>query len=499
MGRGPVRLGKYELLAPLGSGGMAEVWRAATHGAAGFNKEVALKLIRAEVASDARFVAMFVDEARISARLAHPNVVSTLDFGCVGERYFIALELIDGLPLAMLQRFMTRAERRWDEALASYVIAEVAAGLHYAHRACDQNGQPLNLVHRDVNPANIMISTHGEVKLADFGIAKASGRGTQTEAGALKGKVSYMSPEQAWAWTLDARSDVYALTLVLQELLTGRVALDGDGEIDVLNRARAADTAPLGDDLPPELARLIRRGLAFAPESRFASAAELRAALLPLLAPAAGRQLDVELARLVHDARPTVPPPMLPMPRHPQEPGATILTEAEAHASHDIPRAPRRSTPLLALGALLVAGTYEWRTTHKPQPGTAAPPAPSPRSPPSSPPPMPPRPPVDPAPAQAKLPSRTSPPGVSAHVRAVSANLPISRDEPAILRIHVEPWAEITLDGHPLGMTPLRPLDVLAGTHTIQMTHPQLGVRTLRITLQPGERRLIADDLRKGK
>jgi serine/threonine-protein kinase len=496
------RLGRYDLLEPLGSGGMAEVWRAATRGAAGFNKEVALKLIRPESADDERFLAMFVDEARITARLSHPNVVSTLDFGCIGERYFLALELVDGIELAALLRSLRNSGQRLEQTLAIYIVSEIAAGLHYAHHATDQGGAPLHLVHRDVNPANVLISSHGEVKLSDFGIAKANGRSTRTEAGALKGKLSYMSPEQAWGRALDARSDIYALTLVLQELVTGRRALDGKNEIEVLNRAREGKVMPLGREVAPALARVISRGGAPAPESRYDSAADLRAALLPFLDHAPGRQFAAELAELVAQVKPTTSPPAISTPKVARGGPVTILTESGEEpppTSYEKTRSSRRPRRAIALAlgttVLLGGGAVVWRFTHQPSALVAPPPpAPTPIAAPIDPPRSapPPAPPVAVAasPAEtreAPAPARTKPRAPAAHRAA----------DPATLRIQVHPWAEVWLDGRALGMTPLRPLDVVPGTHTIKMTNPQLGTRSERIVLRAGERKLIERSLRK--
>lgn len=281
----PVRtVGKYELVQRLGSGGMAEVWRATVRGAAGFRKEVALKMIRREWAEDSQFVDMFVDEARLSAQLTHPNIVATLDFGRSGGRYYLALEMVEGATLRSCLHHLERKARRLDRTLGLHVIAEVAAGLDYAHRATDAEGRPLHLIHRDVNPANVLISLHGEVKLADFGIAKAAGRAAQTEAGSLKGKIPYMSPEQAWGRPLDARSDVYALGLMLQELLTGKRALEASNEIELLERARAGEMLPPGPRVPPELQAILARALGREPEARYPTAGAMRQEVLAVLA-----------------------------------------------------------------------------------------------------------------------------------------------------------------------------------------------------------------------
>ena len=256
---------------------MAEVYRATIRGAAGFEKQVALKMIRENCAEDPSFVTRFVEEAGLSALLDHPNLVATYDFGCIGGRYFLAMELVDGLPLSEL----LRSRRALGETLALHVVAETAAALDYAWSARGKNGEPLRLVHRDVTPSNVLVSRHGQVKLSDFGIAHFAGRTTATAAGSLTGKFAYMSPEQAWARDLDARSDVFALGLMLYELATGERALVGDTDIALLEAARVAKLRAL-DSLSEGLRELIVAATRVAKEDRIASASDMRRRCLAL-------------------------------------------------------------------------------------------------------------------------------------------------------------------------------------------------------------------------
>ena len=223
--------GKYEIGARLGGGGMAEVFRASVRGAAGFSRPVAIKRIHPEVSSDERFADMFVNEAKLTSLLHHPNVVSVLDFDRDDEgRLFLVMEMVEGVDLRQLQR-----SGPIPRAVAVHVVAEALRGLGYAHELTD-GGRPLGIVHRDVSPHNVLLSWDGAVKVSDFGIAKAFAATGVTESGLIKGKLSYMSPEQAHALRLDARSDLFAAGVILHELLTGRPLFGGGAAADVFAR-----------------------------------------------------------------------------------------------------------------------------------------------------------------------------------------------------------------------------------------------------------------------
>nr|MBA3501978.1 serine/threonine protein kinase [Deltaproteobacteria bacterium] len=217
------RLGKYEILALLALGGTAEIYLARIAGAAGFEKYVVVKCLHDHLADDQTFVKMFLDEARLAAALDHSNIVQTMELGEYENRYFMVLEFLAGLSLAMIVR---RAGERLQGGripvpLVLNMIAQSCAGLHYAHERT-QGGKPLNIVHRDISPQNLVISFEGVVKVVDFGIAKAEHRETKTQSGTIKGKFAYMSPEQCVATNVDRRTDVFALGVIAHELLTGR-------------------------------------------------------------------------------------------------------------------------------------------------------------------------------------------------------------------------------------------------------------------------------------
>ncbi len=273
------RLGRYCVVRRIGGGGMAELYLARLDGPNRFVKPVALKLMHAHLTDTPEFVGMFMREARIAASLQHPQIVQVLDVGEYDGEYFLALEYVHGLDLRRVL-----AERRGVPlplGAALRIVIDIATALHHAHSLCDGSGRPLGIVHRDVSPSNILIAYDGAVKLTDFGIAHMTEQTHVTATGALKGKPGYMSPEQCLQENIDARSDVFALGVVLYELTTGRAAFPGD-MIATMNRildGRYTAPGQLVRGYPPALASIVARALAPQAEQRFPSAAALRAAL----------------------------------------------------------------------------------------------------------------------------------------------------------------------------------------------------------------------------
>lgn len=274
--------GPYELIQRISVGGMAEVFLA-RHGSS--RQVVALKRILPNVSEDEEFIELFHDEARIATLLEHPNIARTLDAGQVDGSHFMALEYVDGKPLrTLIDRAATRQATLPVE-LAVFILTQVTLGLAYAHDRRDGQGRPLNIVHRDVSPQNILISYDGRVKLIDFGIAKAAGKITRTQAGMIKGKVGYMSPEQVGGKEVDRRTDVFALGICLWEALTGKRLYDGPNEIVVMNKIRThAVPAPTAENprLPRAVDSIVLKALAKDPNQRYATASELVADLQAL-------------------------------------------------------------------------------------------------------------------------------------------------------------------------------------------------------------------------
>jgi serine/threonine-protein kinase len=272
-------IGKYVVRRKLAEGGMAEIYLCTARGAEGFEKEVVIKRVRAFLASDPEFVGMFIAEARLASRLNHANVVQIFDFDKHEDTYYLAMEYVRGCSLWELRRKCKELMTPVPPVLVAHLGAEVARGLHYAHRV-QVNGQPLDLVHRDVTPHNVLLSFDGAVKLTDFGIAKAGNRLTQP--GVLKGKFAYMAPEQARGEAVDARTDLFALGVVLWELLTGGRLFDGDSEVAVLRAVQQSAIAPparLNPDVPADLDAIVVRALERDPAARFQTAGELERAL----------------------------------------------------------------------------------------------------------------------------------------------------------------------------------------------------------------------------
>ena len=263
----------------LAAGGMAEVFVAKRMGPHGFEKRVALKRILPQFAIDADFVHMFIDEARLAARLSHANIVQVFDFGKHEGTFFIAMELIDGSNVNQLLRAVSQRDDAVPLDVALHITAESAHALSYAHALRDDQGEPLKIVHRDVSPANLLITREGHVKLSDFGIARAASFEARTQTGQLRGKLGYMSPEQVLGRELDGRSDVFTLTTILTEMLIAEPLFGKGQDLDVLMRIRDVDLSVLESTrrrVPNDLRGLIERGLARRPEDRPDSATFLR-------------------------------------------------------------------------------------------------------------------------------------------------------------------------------------------------------------------------------
>jgi TonB family protein len=276
---GPDRFGQYEILERIATGGMAELYKARLSGVEGFQKIVAIKKILPHLADNDEFIAMFADEAKLAAQLNHPNIVHIFDLGKIeAGGYFIAMEFVEGRDLRAILKSAREVGTPLPVPLSVYVACKVAAALDYAHRRREADGRELKIVHRDVSPQNILISFEGDIKLCDFGIAKAASKASQTESGALKGKVRYMSPEQAWGKPIDRRSDLFSLGAVLFEMLTEQALFRGDTDLSVLEKVRAAEVvAPsaVNPEVPHNLDAIVLKALAHDPEQRYANASDM--------------------------------------------------------------------------------------------------------------------------------------------------------------------------------------------------------------------------------
>jgi serine/threonine protein kinase len=274
----PIPFGKYYLLERINVGGMAEVFKAKTVGVEGFERIVALKRILPSIAEDEEFITMFIDEAKIAVQLQHANIAQIFDLGKVDDSYFIALEYVNGRDLRGIFDDLHKMGQTMPMPQVCYLIMQLCEGLDYAHNKRDAQGRDLNLVHRDVSPQNLLIGYEGEVKLIDFGIAKAAGKASKTQAGILKGKFGYMSPEQVRGLPIDRRSDIFALGIVLYEMLTGERLFIGESDFSTLEKVRNVDIIPpssFNASVPVNLERIVLKALEKNVEDRYQNAIDL--------------------------------------------------------------------------------------------------------------------------------------------------------------------------------------------------------------------------------
>ncbi|MHB8873623.1 MAG: protein kinase domain-containing protein [Myxococcaceae bacterium] len=525
--------GRYRILSKLASGGMAEVYRAVLSGPEGFEKPSVVKRMLPELARQERYRQMFVDEARLMASLNHRNVVGVLDFGLQPDgSYFIALEYVDGVDLAKA----LRAHQKLPPALAVHIVESVLDGLGYVHGRRSASGEPLSIVHRDVSPQNVLLGRDGDVKLGDFGIAKGLASAERTSPGTIKGKLAYMSPEQANAAPLDGRSDLFSAGVVLYEALLGRRPFEGESEIalwKVVAEARVPDPLFLDPSLDPALAAVLRKALSREPAQRYANAEEMALALLGCAhdgaaGPAEVGRLVVEtlaaqqagdIASGLVDPRDVIEEPFgaaLLESRGAGEPprGPTTAVERPAPARRGSPEAETR--PLrpptakgrgsrwvlagLAVAAVIMGGAggawllRERSPAERPRP-TAAAGAPGPAAEPA---------PVPPTPVRSNPPEPTLEPPA----RAGSAKAPGHRAgprpaartetplEPARIDVNSTPWANVSVDGVPRGSTPLYALALAPGRHVLHLANPlSKQAVTMTVDLKPGEVRVIPVNL----
>jgi serine/threonine-protein kinase len=306
----------------MASGGTATVHLGRLSGTAGFARVVCIKRLHPHLAKEAEFVKMLLDEARIAARIRHPNVVSILDVVSDEAEVFVVMEYVAGQPLARLVRLAGERGERVPVPVAVAIVRDLLQGLHAAHETCDENGEPLGVVHRDVSPQNVLVGQDGIARVVDFGIAKARGRLSTTEEGRLKGKLAYMAPEQLRADEVTRKSDVYAAGIVLWELLCGERLFAGDNEGHILEQALLADIAPPSGhaaDLPKGLDDVVLRALERDPAQRYATARDMVAALDTCVLPApasevaawvsaiAGNDLSLQAARVLEVEKAAMP------------------------------------------------------------------------------------------------------------------------------------------------------------------------------------------------
>ena len=512
----PQLFGRFVLKELKAKGGMAEIFDAEMVGSEGFSKRVALKRMLPHLSEDASFTAMFLDEARLASKLSHPNVVQVFDFGEVEGRYFIAMEYLEGESLSALVRSARRSGVPLSQRAVLQIMAAAADGLHHAHTFAE-NGKPLQVVHRDISPSNIMVTLQGGVKVLDFGIARAADRQQDaTETGIVKGKVPYCSPEQLRGDTLDARSDVFSLGIVLYELLVGTWLFRREKQLDTVMAVLNAPVPPpssLRADLDPRLDAVVARVLERDMKLRTQSALELRRELEALMSGPPVR-LDEFMSRVlsatpqpetatpvasegnisIDIATSTVAPPKPPAPG-PPAPAAAPPAQGRSPLEKAVVATGLVASLLLAGVVLRVLNPSVELTATTPDAGaatvgvspvlqdTAEPVALAP----------------EPDAGLAELPAPTPDAGAVAvgepsgpdlgvvalpprvAVRPVGKPKDIKKPKappasPGLLDVSCAPWCRILVDGKDVGhVSPLVAFEVSAGKHTLRVEHPPSG------------------------
>lgn len=318
-----IKFGQYVLLEKIATGGMAEVWKARMKGVEGFQKIVAIKKILPHLSDNQDFIEMFVDEAKLAAQLNHNNIIHIYDLGKIQSSYYIAMEYIDGYDLKNILRRAQERDQPLSTEIALFIASKIAAALDYAHRKHDFEGKEMGLVHRDVSPQNVLISEEGDIKLCDFGIAKAASKASHTQAGALKGKLQYMSPEQAWGRNIDRRSDIFALATVLFEMLTARKLFSGDNELSILEQVREARvTAPsqYNEEVTPQIDAIVLKALQKDPANRYQTAGEMQRDLDAILYSFKPTPASADVAIYMHRLSSSAPVQQHPVEYHAPEP-----------------------------------------------------------------------------------------------------------------------------------------------------------------------------------
>jgi eukaryotic-like serine/threonine-protein kinase len=296
---------RYRVIERLESGGMAEVFRAESEGLQGFRKQVAIKRVLPHLSSKKKFISMFLDEARLSAQLSHSNCVQVFDIGVGDASFFIVMEFVDGANLKAIAEHLKKVGRDFPVEAAIYIALELCQGLAYAHELTDAKGVPLHIVHRDMSPPNVLITKHGEIKIVDFGLAKANSQLEKSEPGIIKGKFSYLSPEAAMGQDVDARTDIFAVGIILWELLSGQRLFLGETDFQTVKKVQAAQVPnilQINKKVPPELERIIARALARDPSQRYPTARALGMELSKFMFKFGSAVSTFDIEQLVHSA-----------------------------------------------------------------------------------------------------------------------------------------------------------------------------------------------------
>jgi len=531
-----IPLGRYLLGEKLASGGMGEVFVAVQRGMGGFEKPLAIKLLLPHLVEEQQVVKMFLDEARLCARMNHPNIVQILDLGREEGRYFLAMELVHGVSLIRLARLLVQQKRTLSAPLILHIARGLLDALHYAHTLTGPGGKPLGLIHRDVTPHNILVSVKGEVKLTDFGIAKVQVAGWQTRPGVVRGKIDYLSPEQLRFQRLDSRVDQFAAGLTLFFLATGRSAF-ARGSTQETFKAVQHEPLPFLDTLRPDLPRAlveaINRATAKEPADRFPSMRAFREALPP---PSAEERSEV-LGALVAEVCPSVvgtldraSRTLVAMSSTSSNSGPTSLRPQTQSLSVEglEPHAKTLTETLSLAGTVAAPVMAELGTTSLPEmPAVRVSPAVEARRNSTIA--------LEPPPLRSRRSKRrmaaavggllllvalgvawwllrrsapapgagtgttpvTQTPGSGPTGRSTKPAEPRRPTSVGFLTVDAVPWAHITVEGKPAGQTPLARLSVPSGNVDIELRNPETGkMARRRVRVQPGKESFVKVDLR---
>jgi serine/threonine protein kinase len=540
------QFGKYNLVAKLATGGMAEIYLASYLGLGGFEKFLVIKKILPSLAEEPKFVEMFFDEARIAAMLNHPNVVQIFDLGRIGNDFFIAMEYLSGESLSYVIKECRKQKKDFPWWLAAAVVAQAAEGLHHAHTATGKDGKPLGIVHRDVSPQNIFVLYDGGVKVVDFGIARAATRTTKTRTGTLKGKYAYMSPEQVAGKELDGRSDIFSLGVVLWECLVGRRLFNQENDLDLLKaviESQIPDPRQFNPGVPETLSQITLKALGREREQRQQTAEELASDLRRVLKTCpedwdnqALRKFMQELCRERIQKKREVIEKALHDTASLENSLFGDMSNYVSDTEYSVPRttpsriqdrpAPVQKKPfwyspipwmLFSLVTALALGLLFFFRTSRPEPPPARSENLQVETPPKEP--QPPAPVNPPAPAveektetnqTALAPSAPSgapdkTPGVKVAQKAegprarpkpkVAPKPPepspqkIASGPPGKLRLITNPWTEVFYEGRAIGQTPLVDVELPPGPVKLRLVNREQGIdRTVIINITPGER-----------
>jgi serine/threonine-protein kinase len=488
----PSRLGRYEVLGLLATGGMAEILLGKLLGPAGFERVVVIKRVLPHLARAEEFRTMFLDEARIVARIRHSNVVQVHELGSEDGELFLVMEYVDGESLFNLAKRLSKSGKVLPPHLAAHVVAEACAGLHAAHELTAPDGRPFRLVHRDVSPHNLMITFGGAVKVLDFGIAKATARATQTQSGMMKGKFAYMAPEQCLNEPVDRRADIFALGIVLHEVSTGRRLFSRSSEMAVI-RAVCESEIPrptaMVEGYPPALEAVVLRALSRDPRNRYPTAADMRRDLIavardldPRGAPqdelaarmsewfAERKQEKAEMLRRVQSGSAITSIPGASSARRARQEAATITATST-------PTARSRLRGVATAATLLGAGVLgAWIALRTPEPPST------------------PTPPEDPAPAAEPAPVATAAPEPSP-----GPPLAAPAAETVTVQVTTDPaGATVVIDGFEAGLTPLG-VELPRGETAVALELRRRGYRAVTTEVVPDRDSRVVLTLRRDR